>query len=104
MIPSGDGFMYILTKNVVHRLDGTLIGGGNGTLTANLLTAPAHYFLSHGIDYRSNLYIVVQRILYIKTKQYCPQMQYLHHLNVVSMYGIDNQHSLTHQTSFQFQG
>ena len=61
MIPSGDGFMYILTKNKVHRFDGTSIGGANGTLYPNILTAPEYFYFSHGIDYRNNLYIVVQK-------------------------------------------
>ena len=65
LIPSGDGFLYVLAKNNVYRVDGTSVGGANGTISAALLTAPGHYFLSHGIDYRGNLYIVVQKnILY----------------------------------------
>ncbi len=61
MITSGDGFMYVLTKNTVHRVDGTAIGGANGTIYPNILTAPEYFYFSHGIDLRSNLYLVVQR-------------------------------------------
>ena len=61
LVPAGDGFLYVLTKNLVYRIDGTTIGGANGTLSAVLLTAPEYFNFSHGIDYRSNLYLVVQR-------------------------------------------
>lgn len=70
MIPSGDGFMYILNKNKVHRVDGTTLGGSTGTIYRDLLTAPDSYFFTHGIDYRSNLYIVVQKNTYWASSPY----------------------------------
>lgn len=60
-IPSGDGFMYILNANAVHRVDGTSIGGANGTIYQNVLLAPDYFRFSHGVDFRSNLYIAIQK-------------------------------------------
>lgn len=70
MIISGDGFMYGLFKNSVHRIDGTSVGGANGTVYQDVLLAPSYFYFSNGIDYRGNLYLVIQ-----KNSQY--QNQYL---------------------------
>ena len=68
LIPSGDGFLYVLAKNNVYRIDGTSVGGANGTISATLLTAPSYFFFSHGIDYRGNLYIVIQKNILYQTQ------------------------------------
>jgi hypothetical protein len=60
LIPSGDGFMYVLNKNAVHRIDGTVIGGTEGTIYRDILLGPTDSFLTHGVEYNNYLYIVVQ--------------------------------------------
>lgn len=61
MIPSGDGFAYIINANKVHRFDGTTIGGAQGTLYPTVLEAPSYFTFTNGIDYRNNLYLVIQK-------------------------------------------
>lgn len=61
LIPSGDGFMYVLNANHVHKIDGTTIGGSTGTITADILLAPDYFRFTHGVDFRNNLYIAVQK-------------------------------------------
>lgn len=60
LIPSGDGFMYVLNKNAVHRIDGTVIGGANGKIYKDILLAPTETNLTHGVEFKNKLYIVVQ--------------------------------------------
>jgi hypothetical protein len=60
MIPADNSFMYILDNNAVHKLDGTLAGGTNGTITANALTFPAWMVLTDGLDLHGKLYMGVQ--------------------------------------------
>ncbi len=60
-INSGDGFMYILNANHVHRVDGTTIGGATGTIYKDVLLAPESSRFTHGIDFRGNLYIAIQK-------------------------------------------
>ena len=69
MVPAGDGYMYWLAKNKVHRIDGTSIGGANGTIVQSVLLAPEYFFFSHGIDYRSNLYLVIQKSILYQSQQ-----------------------------------
>lgn len=61
MIPSGDGFMYILDRNKVHRLDGTTVGGTNGTLYQNVLQGSASSQIHSGAEWRNKLYLVVRK-------------------------------------------
>lgn len=61
LIPSGDGFMYIANANKVHRFDGSILGGGRGTLYPTVLEAPSYFTFTHGVDYRNNMYLVVQK-------------------------------------------
>lgn len=61
MIAAGDGYMYVLNANAVHRIDGTTLGGANGTVTRDVLLAPTYFRFSSGIDHRGSLYIAVQR-------------------------------------------
>lgn len=60
LIPSGDGFMYILNKNAVHRVDGTVIGGTEGTIYRDILLGPSESYLTHGVEYNNYMYIAVQ--------------------------------------------
>lgn len=61
MIQAGDGFMYLLNANAVHRVDGTTLGGTNGTIVRDVLLAPDYFRFSGGIDHRGSLYISMQR-------------------------------------------
>ena len=61
LVNAGDGFLYVLDKNKVHRIDGHEIGGANGTFYSNILQAPEYAIFSHGIDNRGKLYLVLQK-------------------------------------------
>lgn len=61
LLKSGDGFMYILDANNIHRFDGTVIGGVRGTIYQNILTAPSFTRFTGGIDHKSNMYIIVHQ-------------------------------------------
>ena len=61
LIPSGDGFMYILDGNKVHRLDGSTIGGTQGTLYQSVLQGEGGSIITMGAEYRNKLYLVVNR-------------------------------------------
>jgi len=60
-VVSGDGFMYILNKNAVHRVDGTTIGGPNGTIYKNILVGSEDINLTHGVEFKNKMFIVVQK-------------------------------------------
>lgn len=60
-VVGGDGFMYILNGYSVHRVDGTTLGGTNGTITRDVLLAPTYFRFTHGVDFRGNLYFAMQR-------------------------------------------
>lgn len=59
LITSGDGFMYVLNRNAVHRVDGTAVGGTEGTIYKDILKGPEDSYLTHGVEYNNYLYIVV---------------------------------------------
>lgn len=96
MIPSGDGFMYILTQNTVHRVDGTAIGGSTGTIYKDILKAPDSFYLSHGIDYRNNLYIVVQK----NTLHQVQTLNVSYEVNEVGVYIWNRQSSFFNTSDF----
>lgn len=62
MVPSGDGFMYILDRNKVHRLDGSSLGGTQGTLYQNVLVGQASTQIRMGTEYRNKLYLVIRNV------------------------------------------
>lgn len=74
MIVSGDGFMYILDGKRLHRLDGTTIGGAQGTLYQNVLVGNGNISFTRGIEYRNKLYLTIKRAnsldSYIAAKTY----------------------------------
>lgn len=61
-VNSGDGFMYILNANSIHRVDGTTLGGSTGRVFRDLLKAPDYFRFTHGVDHRNNLYFAIQKI------------------------------------------
>lgn len=58
---AGDGYMYILNGNEVHRVDGTQLGGTSGTVTKDVLLAPTFNRFTHGVDLNGNLYLALQK-------------------------------------------
>ncbi len=54
---SDNGFAYIFADNAVHKVDGTITGGSNGTVTKNVLLFPNYFRIVDALDYRSRLYI-----------------------------------------------
>ena len=70
LVPSGDGFLYVLDGSYVHRIDGTVqTGGTNGTVTQSVLVdqgantggAPGNQYVD-AIDYQGQLWIVKQSV------------------------------------------
>jgi len=61
MIVADDGFMYVLDGNALHRVDGTVLGGAVGTVSANVLTIPPYMRMVDGIDYRGLLFIAIHQ-------------------------------------------
>ncbi len=58
LIPSDNGFMYVLDGPDVHRIDGNTSGGANGTVVPRVLAFPAFFDLIDGIDFRGNLWLL----------------------------------------------
>jgi hypothetical protein len=56
-----NGFMYLMADNIVHKIDGTITGGANGTVTRNVLLFPDYFRITDAIDYRSRLYIATHQ-------------------------------------------
>ena len=56
-----NGYSYVFSGNSVHKIDGGLTGGTDGTITKNVLLFPDNFRITDSIDYRSNLYIAVHQ-------------------------------------------
>lgn len=56
-----NGFAYLFTDNRVHKIDGTITGGLTGAFTRNVLTFPDYFTISDAVDYRSQMYIAVNK-------------------------------------------
>jgi len=61
MIVADNGFMYILDGSSLHKLDGTVNGGTNATVTANVLLFPATFQLVDALDLKGMLWISMMR-------------------------------------------
>lgn len=61
MIPSGDSFMYILDGIYVHRFDGTIIGGSQGTIYQNVLQGQAGTIFTMGAEWKNKLYLAIRK-------------------------------------------
>lgn len=62
MRTADNGFAYFFQDNNVHRLDGTTVGGANGTITPNALQFPPYFLCLDAVDYRGRLFIgIIQR-------------------------------------------
>lgn len=61
MIPSGDSFMYILDGSKVHRLDGTTLGGANGTIYPSVLQGNLSTQIHSGCEFQNKLYLVIKK-------------------------------------------
>lgn len=56
-----NGFAYVYAGHRVHKIDGSIFGGVNGTATKDVLLFPEYFQITDAIDYRSRSYIVVQQ-------------------------------------------
>lgn len=56
-----NGFMYILDGSALHKVDGTVNGGANGTVTPNVLLFPATFQLLDALDLKGMLWIAIIR-------------------------------------------
>jgi len=61
MRTADNGFAYLFNDNQVHKIDGTTLGGTNGTVSANVLLFPTFFRLSDAVDYRGNIYMVIHQ-------------------------------------------
>ena len=56
-----NGFTYLFVRNAVHKIDGGVTGGVDGSFTKNVLLFPDFFSLTDALDYRSNMYIAVSQ-------------------------------------------
>jgi len=56
-----NGFAYLFADNVVHKIDGTEIGGSTGAVTKNTIVFPEYFLLTDAVDYRSHIFIAVHQ-------------------------------------------
>lgn len=61
MRTADNGFAYIFGDNKVHKLDGTTLGGTNGTLSEQILLFPSYFRLTDALDHRGNVYMVMHQ-------------------------------------------
>lgn len=61
MRTADNGFAYIFGDNKVHKLDGTTLGGTNGTLSEQILLFPTYFRLTDALDHRGNMYMVMHQ-------------------------------------------
>lgn len=54
-----NGFMYIMAGNKVHKIDGGVTGGAEGTVTKNVLLFPDYFTITDAVDFRSAMYIAI---------------------------------------------
>lgn len=59
-VKSDNGFMYMFENNMVHKIDGTLTGGGTGSFTQSVLRFPSYFQCVDAVDTRGRMYIGVQ--------------------------------------------
>lgn len=57
MLSSENGFGYVFMENQVHKIDGNVTGGANGTVTPNVLLFPVTFRLVDAVDYRGYTFI-----------------------------------------------
>ena len=60
LIPSQNGFLYILNGSSIHKFDGTTDGGSTGTATLNVLTVPNHKIFVDAADHLGKMWILVE--------------------------------------------
>lgn len=61
MLSSENGFGYVFMENQVHKIDGNVTGGTNGTITPNVLLFPVTFRLVDAIDYRGSTFIAIHQ-------------------------------------------
>ena len=61
MRTADNGFAYIFADNHIHKVDGTITGGVDGTVTKDVVLFPDYFRITDAIDYRSRLYTVVHQ-------------------------------------------
>lgn len=59
LVPSDNGYMYLVATNAVHKIDGTTAGGAGGTVTANVLLFPPDFNIIDGFDWKGNIWLAV---------------------------------------------
>lgn len=57
-----NGFLYVLNKDMVHKIDGTPSGGPTGTVTYTVLQTQANFVFFDGVDYRGNMILAMNQL------------------------------------------
>lgn len=57
-----NGFLYLLNKDQVHKIDGTPSGGPTGTITYTVLQTQTNFIFFDGIDYRGNMILAMNQL------------------------------------------
>lgn len=56
-----NGFAYVFNDNEVHKIDGTINGGANGTVTGGVLAFPQTFQMTDAVDYRGLMFIALRQ-------------------------------------------
>lgn len=56
---SDNGFAYLLMENQVHKIDGSLVGGTNGTIYPNALLFPVSYRMVDSMEAHGLMFIAI---------------------------------------------
>lgn len=57
-----NGFLYVLNKDQVHKIDGTPSGGPTGTITFTVLQTQTNFIFYDGVDYRGNMIMAMNQL------------------------------------------
>lgn len=60
LLPAENGLLYWFVGNNVHAINGSITGGGTGTLTENVLVFPSYLSVFGAAETRSRMFIAVQ--------------------------------------------
>lgn len=61
MRTADNGFAYVFADNHVHKIDGGVTGGSDGTITKDVILFPSSFTITDAIDHQSRMYIALHQ-------------------------------------------
>lgn len=58
---SDNGFAYLFQDNKIHKIDGTTVGGANGTITQNVILFPTNFQITDAVDFRGYIFAALRQ-------------------------------------------